>query len=140
MDAIQKLIWLKRTIIVKMLVVALMWGLPSLLAPEPVLKLFGVTMPEDPFFLRIFGGVQCGLVFLYWLAYQNPIKNRDIIRYAVVDNVLSFLTILGVGFTTGISNPTVWVSAVLVALFAAAFWYLTPSKEAEPTQKAAFAR
>lgn len=128
MNELTKLVWLKRTLIVKMIVVALMWGLPSLLAPAPVLKLFGVDMPADPFFLRIFGAVQCGLVFLYWFAYQNPVKNRDIIRYAVIDNSLSFLTILGVGLTTGISNPTVWVSAVLVAIFAVVFWYLTPQK------------
>ena len=128
MNAETKLVWLKRNLIFKMLVVALMWGLPSLLAPAPILKLFGVTMPDDPFFMRIFGGVQCGLVFLYWFAYQNPVKNRDIIRYAVIDNTLSFLTIVGVGLTTGISNPTVWVSAILVLFFAISFWYLTPAK------------
>jgi hypothetical protein len=128
MTAETKLVWLKRNLIFKILVVALMWGLPSLLAPAPVLKLFGVDMPADPFFMRIFGGVQCGLVFLYWFAYQNPAKNRDIIRYAVIDNTLSFLTILGVGLTTGISNPTVWVSAVLVLFFAVSFWYLMPPK------------
>ena len=123
-----KLVWLKRNLIFKILVLALVWGLPSLLAPAPILKLFGVTMPEDPFFLRIFGAVQCGLVFLYWFAYQDPVKNRDIIRYAVIDNALAFLTILGVGLTTGISNPTVWVSAVLVLFFSVSFWYLMPPK------------
>lgn len=125
-----KLIWLKRVLILKIVIVALLWGLPSLLAPEPVLKLFGVIMPEDPFFLRIFGATQCGLVFLYWFAYQNPVVNRDIIRYAVIDNALAFLTIVGVGLTTGISNPTIWISAVLVLLFAIAFWVLTPPKPA----------
>ena len=124
-----KIVWLKRVLILKMLIVLLMWALPSWIAPEPVLKLFGVAMPEDPFFMRIFGGVQLGLVFLYWFAYQNPVKNRDIIRYAVIDNTLSFLTILGVAFTTGITNPTIWVSAVLVAIFAVAFYFLVPKAE-----------
>ena len=128
MTAETKLVWLKRTLLLKILVVALLWGLPCLLAPEPILKLFGVAMPADPFFLRMFGGVMMGLVFLYWFAYQNPVKNRDIIRYAVIDNSLAFLTILGVGLTTGISNPTVWVSAVLVLFFAIAFWYLMPPR------------
>jgi uncharacterized membrane protein YoaK (UPF0700 family) len=72
--------------------------------------------------------VQTGLIFLYWFAYQNPVKNRDIIRYAVIDNALSFLTTIGVGLTTGITNPTIWVSAVLVLFFAIAVWYLTPPK------------
>lgn len=126
MDQDNKLTWLKRLIILKILVVALMWGLPTWIAPESVLNLFGVEMPADPFFMRIFGGVQIGLVFLYWFAYKNPVRNRDIIRYAVIDNSLAFLTILGVAFTTGITNPTTWVSAVLVALFAIGFYFLMP--------------
>jgi hypothetical protein len=129
MNAETKLVWLKRILMFKVLVVALLWGLPTLLAPASVLKLFGVELPADPFYLRMFGGVMLGLVFLYWFAYQDPVKNRDMIRYAVVDNSLSFLTILGVGLTTGISNPTVWVSAVLVLFFAIAFWYLMPPKQ-----------
>ena len=128
MNEATKLVWLKRILFFKILVVALLWGLPCLLAPEPVLQLFGVAMPEDPFFMRMFGGVMMGLVFLYWFAYKDPVKNRDIVRYAVIDNSLAFLTILGVGLTTGISNPTVWVSAVLVLFFAIAFWYLMPPK------------
>ena len=121
-----RIIWLKRTLIAKILVVALLWGLPSWIAPAGLLKLFGVEMPADPFFLRMFGCVMVGLVYLYWLAYRNPVANRDMIRYAVVDNALSFVTILGVGLTTGIANPVVWVSAVLVALFAVAFYVLMP--------------
>lgn len=124
-----KIVWLKRVLIFKILVVALMWGLPTWLAPEPILNLFGTAMPEDPFFMRIFGAVQIGLIFLYWFAYRNPVRNRDIIKYGVIDNSLAFLTILGVGFTTGISNPTVWISAVLVALFAVLFYLLLPKAE-----------
>jgi len=121
-----RILWLKRTLLLKILVVALLWGLPSWIAPASVLGLFGVEMPADPFYMRVFGGVMMGLVFLYWLAYRNPVPNRDIIRYAVVDNALSFVTILGVGLTTGIANPVIWVSAVLVALFAVAFYILMP--------------
>ena len=127
MNEENKITWLKRVLIFKMLVVLLMWGLPSWIAPEPVLKVFGVVMPEDPFFMRIFGGVQMGLIVLYWFAYRDPARNRDIIRYAVVDNTLSFLTILGVAFTSGVTNPTIWISAVLVAFFAVAFYLLIPA-------------
>jgi hypothetical protein len=127
MNEESKITWLKRLLIVKIVVVLLLWALPSWIAPESVLNLFGVTMPEDPFFMRIFGAVQLGLVFLYWFAYRNPVRNRDIIKYAVIDNALSFITILGVAFTTGITNPTIWVSAVLVALFAIGFYILIPA-------------
>jgi len=50
MNAELKLVWLKRVPLAKIVIVALMWGLPSLLAPAPILKLFGVDMPADPFF------------------------------------------------------------------------------------------
>jgi hypothetical protein len=128
MNETTKFTWLKRVLILKMLVVLLMWGLPTWLAPDSVLKLFGETLPDPPFYMRIFGATQIGLVFLYWLAYRNPVKNRDMIRYAVVDNTIAFLTMMGYAFTVGITNPTVWVSAGLVLFFAIAFYVLTPSQ------------
>ena len=121
-----RLVWLKRVLIFKILVVALMWGLPTWIAPEGVLRLFGETLPSPPFYMRVFGATQIGLVFLYWLAYQNPLKNRDMIRYAVVDNTVAFLTMIGYAATVGITNPTLWVSTALVLFFAIAFYVLTP--------------
>ncbi len=121
-----KLTWLKRVLIFKMLLVLLVWGLPTWIAPESILKIFGETMPDNPFYMRTFGAVQMGLLFLYWFAYKNPVHNRDIIRYAVIDNTLSFLTVIGFALTVGITNPTIWISAVLVAFFAIAFYVLTP--------------
>ncbi len=123
-----KLTWLNRVLIFKMLVVLLMWGLPTWIAPDSVLKLFGETLPDPPFYMRIFGATQIGLVFLYWLAYKNPVKNRDMIRYAVVDNTIAFLTIIGYALTIGVTNPTIWVSAGLVLFFAIAFYILTPAE------------
>ncbi len=123
-----KLTWLKRLIILKIIILVLLWGLPLWLAPASVLGLLSVVMPADPFYLRMFGGVMIGMVFLYWFAYKDPVKNRDIVRYAVIDNTLSFLTMLGIGFTTGITNPTVWISAGLVLFFAIAFYLLMPAK------------
>lgn len=121
-----KLVWLKRALVFKILVVALLWGLPTLLGSESFLKMLGEQIPEPPFYMRIFGATQIGLVFLYWLAYQNPVRNRDMIRYAVWDNSIAFLTIMGYAATVGITNPTVWLSAALVLLFAVAFYVLTP--------------
>jgi uncharacterized protein YjeT (DUF2065 family) len=129
MNEATKLIWLKRVIIFKILVVALLWGLPTLLAPESVLRMLGESLPNPPFYMRIFGAVQIGLVFLYWFAYQNPVRNRDIIRYAVIDNSLAFLTMMGYALTVGITNPTVWLSAVLVLFFAIAFYFLMPKAD-----------
>jgi hypothetical protein len=124
-----KIKWLRIVIIVKIIVMVLLWGLPLWLAPASLLGMLGVAMPADPFFMRMFGCVMIGLVFLYWFGYQDPVKNRDIIKYGVIDNTLSFLTMLGVGFTTGITNPITWVSAGLVLLFAIAFYVLMPAKK-----------
>ena len=126
MNEATKLTWLKRVLIFKMLVVLLLWGLPTWLGPASFLKMLGETIPDPPFYMRIFGATQIGLVFLYWLAFKNPVKNRDIIRYAVVDNTVAFLTMMAYAVTVGITNPTVWVSAGLVLFFAIAFYVLTP--------------
>ncbi len=126
MDADQKIKWLKRVLVFKILVVVLLWALPAWIAPASILQVFGVEMPADPFFMRMFGATQIGLAFLFWLALQDPVRNRDMIRYGVVDNAVAFVTILGVALTTGITNPTIWLSAGLVLFFAIAFYVLMP--------------
>ncbi len=126
MNEVTKLTWLKRLLIFKILVVALLWGLPTWLAPEGILKIFGETLPSPPFYMRLFGATQIGLVFLYWFAYLDPVRNRDMIRYAVIDNTIAFLTLIGYAATVGITNPLGWLSAGLLLLFAIAFYVLTP--------------
>ncbi len=121
-----KLIWLKRLLIFKMLVLALLWGLPTWLAPEGVLRIFGETLPNPPLYMRIFGAMQIGLEVLYWFAYQNPVKNRDMIRYAVIDNTIAFLTLMGYAATVGITTALGWLSAGLLLFFAIAFYLLMP--------------
>lgn len=125
-----KFVWLKRVLLFKILIVALLWGLPTLLGPESFLKMLGEQIPNPPFYMRIFGATQIGLVFLYWLAYQDPLKNRDMIKYAVWDNSVAFLTMMGYAVTVGITNPTVWLSAVLVLFFAITFFVLLPKESA----------
>lgn len=126
MDSNARLTWLKRLLLFKMFAVLFIWGLPALTGPASFLKLFSITMPEDPFFLRIFGGVQVGLTLLYWYTYRDPVRNRDVVKYAVFDNGLSTLAILFVALTSGISSWFFWVSGALTAFFTVAFWMLIP--------------
>jgi len=128
MDSATKTTWLKRILIFKILVCLLVWGLPSWLGPAWLLAIFGVQMPADPFFLRIFGALVTGQALFYWLLYRNPHQNRDMFLYAVVDNILSTLAILFVAFSSGLSSPTIGVSGVLTAFFAVAFWTLRPQE------------
>jgi hypothetical protein len=48
------------------------------------------------------------------------------VRYAVIDNGVAFVTLMVYAFTVGITNPTVWLSVALVLFFAIAFFVLTP--------------
>ena len=128
MDATSKLTWLKRVLLFKVAVCLLVWGLPALTGPSGFLGLFGVRMPEDPFFLRMFGAVVTALALLYWFAYRDPLRNRDIITYAVVDNGLSTLAILVLALTSGLASWFFWVSGALTAFFTVAFWLLRPGE------------
>jgi hypothetical protein len=126
MDEKTKIAWLERVLLFKIIVTFFFWGLPLWIAPASVLNFFSIEFPVDPLFMRTLGGTMVGLTFLYWFALQNPVKNRDIVRYGVIDNAIAFFTILITAFISGASAPMVWVSVVLVAFFAVAFYYLTP--------------
>jgi len=128
MNTTNKLTWLKRVLLFKVAVCLLVWGLPALLGPAWLLATFGVSMPADPFFLRMFGAVVTALGLLYWFAYQKPIHNRDMIRYAVVDNGVSTLAILIVALTSGLTSWFFWISGALTAFFTVAFWALMPQE------------
>ena len=128
MNPSTKLIWLKRVLLIKAAVCLLVWGLPALLGTAGILKIFNIAMPEDPFFLRIFGAIATALALLYWFAYRDPVRNRDIIKYAIADNALATLAIIGVALTTGLSSWLFGISGVLTALFAISFWILLPKE------------
>jgi len=126
MEETTKITWLKRVLILKILAVLFIWGVPSLFGTAPMLSMFGVTLPEDPFYLRIFGAIMFAIALLYWFAYRAPVRNRDIIRYAVVDNGLVTIVVLVIAFTSGLSSWFFWVSAGLTAFFTITFAMLVP--------------
>jgi hypothetical protein len=129
MNPATKLIWLKRVLLFKTLVCLLVWGLPGLVGTAAMLGMFGITIPADPFYMRIFGAVQVCIALLYWFTYKNPVRNRDVVVYAVVDNTVSTLAIIAIALTSGLSSWFFGVSGFLTAFFALAFWYLLPPKE-----------
>jgi hypothetical protein len=128
MDASQKLAWLRRVLLVKVIVTFGLWGLPALFGPPVFLGLFGIAMPDDPIFLRMFGAVVTALGVGYWYAYRDPIKNSVILRVGVIDNGLATVVIVVLGLTTGVSSWFFWVSAVLTGLFCLAFLVLMPQE------------
>lgn len=123
-----KLAWLKRVLMIKIVVVVLLWGLPTWIAPESILNLLGESLPDPPFYMRIFGATQMGAAILFWFAYKNPVGNRDIIRYAAIETAIAFMTMIFLIVRTPITNPTVWISAALELFFSVSFFVLTPKK------------
>ena len=93
MEDNKKLSWLKTILLIKVAACLFLWGLPMLIGPAALFKFLGLTMPKDIGYLRTFGAVVTALAFLYWFAYKDPVKNIDIIKYAIIDNGLAALTL-----------------------------------------------
>jgi hypothetical protein len=126
METSQRLHWLRRVLLIKVVLTFLAWGLPALIAPPAFLALFGIAMPEDPIFLRLFGAAVTAVGVAYWYAYQDPVKNVAVLKFGIVDNGLITLTIIVLGLTVGISSWFIWVSGILTAFFCVAFVVLVP--------------
>ena len=122
----QRLLWLRRVLLVKVLLTLGMWGLPALLAPPAFLALFGIEMPAAPIFLRLFGAAVTAFGIAYWIAYRDPARNVAIIKAGVVDVGLATLVIIVVGLTSGLSSWFFALSGVLTAFFFVAFLVLMP--------------
>jgi hypothetical protein len=128
MNESTKLVWLKRVLLLKVVVTFLLWGLPALLGNEWFLGLFNLTLPEDPIYLRLFGAAVTAFGVAYWFAYQDPVQNRAIIQAGVVDNGLITLTVIFLGLTSGLESWFISFSGVLTGLFFMAFIMLMPSR------------
>ncbi len=114
----------------KVVVTFLLWGLPPLFATPELAAMFGITLPEDPIFVRMFGAVVIAFGVAYWYAYRDPVRNVAILKAGVVDNGMVTLTILVMALTKGLSSWVLWLSMVLTAAFCIAFLVLMP-KETE---------
>ncbi|MGD2147552.1 MAG: hypothetical protein PVH41_12720 [Anaerolineae bacterium] len=130
-----KLIWLKRVLFVKVLLTLFAWGLPSLLAPEPFLNLFGLSMPTDPTYLRLLGAAVTAFGVAYWFAYRDPVRNRAILQAGVVDNGLITLTVIVLAFTRGLESWFIGLSGALTGLFCLAFILLMPPRDEGMSQR-----
>jgi hypothetical protein len=133
MDADKKLVWLRRVLLVKVLVTILVWGLPALLGPLSLLAILKVPIPADPIYLRLFGGAATAWGVAYWFAYKDPIRNVAILKAGLVDNALPTLAILIIGLTGGISSAFIWISDLFTGLFFLSFLLLMPRGKVSST-------
>jgi len=129
MDERVKLIWLKRVLFVKVVVTFLVWGLPALFGTARFLGFFGLSMPEDPMYLRLMGAAVTAFGTAYWFAYRDPVQNRAILQAGIVDNGLVTLTVIVLALTSGIESWFIYISALLTGFFCVAFILLMPSRQ-----------
>jgi len=130
MDQPNRLRLLRRVLLIKVFVTLFVWGLPSLVAPPALSAMLGITFPEDPVFLRLFGAIVTAAALLYWYAYRDPLRNVAIIKFGVLDNGLGSITIAVLAMTSGIESWFLWVSFALLSFFCAAFALLMPRQPA----------
>jgi hypothetical protein len=124
--------WLRRVLLVKVVVTIFVWGLPALLGPLSLLALLGVPIPEDPIYLRLFGGACTAWGVAYWYAYRDPRRNVAMLRAGLVDNALPTLVIVLLGLLGRISSIFLWLSALLTGMFFLAFLLLMPRDAPRP--------
>jgi hypothetical protein len=126
----RKLIWLKNILIVKVALILLVWGLPSLIAPMSFLQRLGVPTPDDPIFLRLFGAVVIAFGVAYWYAFKDPIHNIAILKAGIVDNGLATLVTFSFIVFYDLRSIIMWISAPLTLFFFISFILLMPKTEA----------
>jgi len=129
METDHRLVWLRRVLLVKTIITILVWGLPALVGPLSLLAILGVPIPEDPIYLRFFGGAATAWGVAYWFAYRDPLRNVAILKAGLIDNALPTLVIVFLGITAGISSVFIWISGLLTGLFFLLFLLLMPKEE-----------
>ena len=129
MENSKKLSLLRPLLLFKVIVTFFGWGLPALLAPTAILPIFGITLPDDPIFFRLFGAVVTAAGVAYWYAYKDPVRNIAILKFGVVDNGLVTLTFIAFALTSGLSSLYFWISGLLTAFFCIGFLVLMPEDD-----------
>jgi len=128
-----RLIQLRRVLFVKTIVTIFIWGLPALIGPLSVLAILGIPIPEDPIYLRLFGGACTAWGVAYWFAYKDPLRNVAIVKAGLVDNALPTLVIVFLGVTGQVSSVFILISGLLTGIFFVLFLLLMPRVERSVT-------
>jgi hypothetical protein len=125
-----RLVWLRWILAVKVVLSFLFWGLPFLLFPLSLLQRSGVSIPDDPLYLRLLGAVIIALGVAYWYAWKDPVHNVAILKAGVVDNGLVTLVSLYFIVFHGLRSISMSISAVLTLFFFLSFILLMPKADA----------
>ena len=108
-------------------IVAFIFGLGFILAPVPVMSLYGVTLDASGEFLgRYMGASFIGLAFLAWETRNAAASQmRRVVLIALfITTVLGFVVAVYDKFA-GVGNALVWLSVVIYLLLALGFGYFS---------------
>jgi hypothetical protein len=117
---------LRGILMAKWLLTLFVWGLPALIAPPALFELLGVPLPDDLIFVRLFGAVVTAAALAYFFAWKDPVQNRAILFYGVLDCALVTVTLIVLALTAGLTSPFLLGSAAVLAFFTVAFIVLMP--------------
>jgi hypothetical protein len=114
-----------RTVLTIAAVVAISYGLATLLIPTIIGSLYGFgTSPGEVFLTRFLGGALVGLGVINWLAKDQDYATLHpiLIGNLVADTIGLILSVMGT--LAGTMNAMGWVSVVIYLVLAPAFAYL----------------
>lgn len=107
-------------------IVGLIFGLVYLLIPDMLAGWFGVSLPEamQPMLFRMLGAAILAFTASSWWAYHETAWERVkiIVEMELVWTILGTLVLLW-GLLLGAFPAAFWISALILAAFAAAFGY-----------------
>ena len=111
-------------------VVGLAFGLGLLLAPEALLRLYGLDVdPATLLFARLFGVELIGFNAVGWIAreaepYPADSTPRAVVRGHLISESVGALVSASAA-AQGLGNPLLWIVVAIYAVFAAAFLWAT---------------
>ena len=111
-------------------VIGLVFGLGLLVAPAPLLRLYGLTTDTTGLLLaRLFGVEFIGYNIVAWLTraadpFPTDSAPRALVRAHLVSETLGALVSVAAA-VRGLGNPLLWTVTALYGMLAAAFLWVT---------------
>jgi hypothetical protein len=114
-------------------IVALIFGLSSLLMPVQTMSMYGVTLDVTGEYIgRYFGSGLLGIAVINWYARNGKPKDEEMRAIILVTFILTLTGFVASLFNAmyGVGNSLVWSTVIIYFLQAVGFGYLSFGKSA----------
>lgn len=125
----QRIKVLRPLLLIKWIATLLVFGLPALVGPPELINFFSLAYPQDPTFLRVLGAIITAVALAYFYAWQDPVANRAILKFGIVENGLAALTIAYLFIIGGVSSWFLWLGFLFGVFYFIAISAFLPEKE-----------